>query len=267
MDKMLRRLILILLLSAASLAVAQSSAPDAPVPQPDAGKQPAQTQPKPAAQPDPADPSSRPDWKPSGEEGYEKKSMGQRMKDTISTPPCVSVGGGACHQLPKKGGKGTETSQGPGPNQKPPRSDEDTRSLNTDGESSSRSGVIDLSPPKDDARNHPESAIGNKPPPADVSEMKKWDPHRAAKSFEVGDFYFKKQNWMAAESRYQEALEYKDNFAEAMFKLAVTEEKLQRPDEALRYYAMYLETLPGGDHAEEAQAAVQRLGGATAKKD
>lgn len=272
MNKMFRRLLLALLLATGSWALAQSSAPpDAPAPQPDAAQQapqPATPQPKPAAQPDPADPASRPDWKPSGDEGYEKKSLGQRVKDQLSTPPCVSIGAGPCHQVgSKKSGGDNEEAQapGPGPNQKIPRSDDQTRSLNQDGESSSRSSIIDLSPPKDDARNHPESSTGNEPA-ADVSEMKKWDPHRAAKDLEVGDYYFKRNNFVGAESRYLEALEYKDNFAEVMFKLALTEEKLERPDEARKYYALYLKTLPEGDHAQESREALARLGSPSAKK-
>jgi hypothetical protein len=237
----------------------QQSVPDAPAPQPDATQQ----KQKPAAQPDPADPASRPDWKPNPDDQYEKKNMGQRMKDQVTSPVCVN---GHCFGGKKPGSdKADEQQPGPGPNQKPPRSDEQTRSLNEDGESSSRSSIIDLSPPKDDARNHPDSSTGNEQP-ADVAEMKKWDPHRAAKNLEVGDYYFNRKNYVGAESRYQEALEYKDNFAEAMFKLAVTEEKLERPDEARRYYELYLKTLPGGDHAEESRSALARLSGATAKK-
>ena|ERR1051326_2356509 len=260
MNTMFRRLLLVSLLSIAPFALGQSSVPDAPTPQPNATQQ----KQKPAAEPDPADSASRSDWKPNPDDQYEKKTMGQRVKDQVSAPVCVN---GHCFGGKKSGDEKVDAQQaGPGPNQKPPRSDEQTRSLNEDGESSSRSSIIDLSPPKDDARNHPDSATGNEPP-ADVSEMKKWDPHRAAKNLEVGDYYFKQKNFVAAVSRYQEALEYKDNFAEAMFKVAVCEEKLERPDEARRYYELYLKTLPGGDHAEESRNALARLNGATATKN
>jgi hypothetical protein len=240
----------------------QQGVPDAPVPQPDA----APKVQKPAPQPDPADPASRPDWKPSADDQYEKKSLGQRVKDEVTTTPCVHVGVGGCINKPKpkvrtsKSDDDSSQQPGPGPNQKAPRSDDQGRSLNQDGESSSRSSIVDLSPPKDDARNHPESSTGLEQP-SDVAEMKKWDPHRAAKNVEVGDYYFKQKNFVAAESRYQEALVYKDNFAEAMFKLAVTEEKLERADDARRYYELYLKTLPGGDHAQESRSALTRLAG------
>ena len=282
MGKMLRRFLMVALLVAGTslLAFGQSSAPpDAPTPQPQTMK----TPPAPAAQSDPSDPAARPDWKPTPDDGYEKKSMGEHMKDTLTTRPCVSLGGGPCRQVPKVGG-GKKTDDGPGPSQKAPRSDEQNRSLNDDGESSSRSTIGDITPPKGDAANHPESTTGLEKRTDDVAEMKKWDPHRAGKNVEVGDYYFNQKNFFAARSRYQEALDWKDNYADAMFKLAVADEKLwdqQAKDvrknplvetapidyqaEARAYYQLYLKTLPGGEHAQEAKDAIARLD-ATAQK-
>ncbi len=115
--------------------------------------------------------------------------------------------------------------------------------------------------------------------------MKKWDPHRAGKNVEVGDYYFKQKNYIAARSRYQEALDWKDNYADAMYKLAVSDEKLwteqgedvrKNPligaagvnylDEARRYFQLYLKTLPEGEHAQEAKDAIARLAGSAAQK-
>src|SRR5262249_21887187 len=88
----------------------------------------------------------------------------------------------------------------PGKNQPPPRSDRDMKA-----ESSSHDTRIDLSPPKDDAKNHPYSgaAISDAKSDAsgDVQELHAWDPHKAAKNIEVGDFYFKKRNYRAALDR------------------------------------------------------------------
>ena len=88
---------------------------------------------------------------------------------------------------------------------------------------------------------------------ADVSEFHPWDPHKAAKDIEVGDFYFKRKNYRAAEDRYREALLYKDNDAVATFRLAVCLEKMDQPDEARKEYESYLKILPHGPQAEEAQ--------------
>lgn len=152
------------------------------------------------------------------------------------------------------------------PGLEPPRSDRvNIDDLgNTRGESSSKSTQIDLSPPTDDAKAHPKSSevltdadteLGN----GDVSEMHPWDPHKAAKDIEVGDFYFKQKNYRAAESRYREALYYKDNDAVATYRLAVSLEKLNRPDEAVTEFESYLRILPHGPYAEDAKKAIERL--------
>ena len=153
------------------------------------------------------------------------------------------------------------------PNLAPPRSD----SVNADaldnepGQSSSKDTLIDLSPPPDDAKTHPqssemlvdESASGD----ANVSEFHPWNPHKAAKDVEVGDFYYKRKNYRAAEDRYREALFYKDNDAVATFRLAVCLDKMDRPDEARTQYEAYLKILPHGPQSEEAQKAIDRLKG------
>src|SRR5438093_1385994 len=63
-------------------------------------------------------------------------------------------------------------------------------SVHSDGESSSRDTIIDLSPPPNDAAKHPESSSAEVDPDSEVIEVKKWDPHRAEKDIEVGDYYF-----------------------------------------------------------------------------
>jgi tetratricopeptide (TPR) repeat protein len=92
-----------------------------------------------------------------------------------------------------------------------------------------------------------------------VGEFHPWNPHKAAKDIEVGDFYFKRKNYRAAEDRYREALFYKDNDAIATFRLAVCLEKLAQPEEARKEYESYLKILPHGPQAEEARKAIDRL--------
>ncbi len=100
-----------------------------------------------------------------------------------------------------------------------------------------------------------ENAPGN----GDVNEMHLWDPHKAAKDIEVGDYYFNRKNYIAAESRYREALYYKNNDALATYRLAVCLEKLDRPDEAREQYENYLKILPHGPQAEGAKKEIERL--------
>ena len=148
----------------------------------------------------------------------------------------------------------------------PPRSDRvQVDDLGTDvGQSSSKDTQVDLSPPADDAKVHPQSSAAVADAEAEVlsggvSEFRTWDPHKAAKSVEVGDFYFKRKNYRAAEDRYREALRYKDNDAVATIRLAICLEKLGILDGARAEYESYLKILPHGPEAPQAQKAIERL--------
>ncbi|HXY13893.1 MAG TPA: tetratricopeptide repeat protein [Terriglobales bacterium] len=139
------------------------------------------------------------------------------------------------------------------------------------GESSSRDTRIDLSPPKDDAKNHPNSSTA--PPSAplssspedmtnmagDVGEMHPWNPYRAMKDDEVGDYYLKQGNYKGALARYQDALIYKQNDAVANFRMAQCYEKLHQPEEALTHYKEYLRILPDGPFAKQAKKSIEKL--------
>jgi tetratricopeptide (TPR) repeat protein len=150
----------------------------------------------------------------------------------------------------------------------PPRSDRvNADDLGSDiGSSSSKETQVDLSPPEDDEKTHPKSSeavtdaeaetVGGK---SGVTEFHVWDPHKAAKSIEVGDFYFKRKNYRAAAERYKDALRYKDNDATATFRLAQSLEKLGVLDDARSEYESYMKILPHGPEAEQAQKALTRL--------
>jgi len=159
----------------------------------------------------------------------------------------------------------------PRPNFTPPRSDRVTADElgNDPGESSSKDEPVDLSPPANDAKAHPqgsdvlmdEGSSGS----GDINEFHAWDPHKAAKDVEVGDFYFKmRKNYRAAADRYREALLYKPNDAAATFRLAECLEKMDQPDDARKEYENYLNILPHGPQEKEAQKAIQRLKGTAA---
>ena len=133
-------------------------------------------------------------------------------------------------------------------------------------ESSSRETRIDISPPKDDAKNHPNSKsaladleVTPEPDTSGIQEFHPWNPLKASKDVEVGDFYFKRKNYKAALDRYKEALYYKDNDALASFRLAVCQEKLGDKAEARKYYEQYLKILPEGPFAKDAHAALDKL--------
>jgi len=128
--------------------------------------------------------------------------------------------------------------------------------------SSSKDTRIDLSPPADDAKKHPQSGAAvtdAEDDNTDVQEFQKWDPHKAAKDIEVGDFYYKRKNYRAALERYKEALVFKPNDAVATYRLAECHDRTGNAAEAIAHYQDYLKILPHGPFATEAQKALERL--------
>ena len=109
--------------------------------------------------------------------------------------------------------------------------------------------------PSDDFKSHPEASLGN----SDVDEFTPYNPMKAMKAVEVGDFYFKKENYSAAVSRYREALEYKPHDAEATFKLAQVLEKTGDNAGAMENYKDYLKILPNGPYAKKSQEELDKL--------
>ncbi len=107
---------------------------------------------------------------------------------------------------------------------------------------------------------HPNSDVD------DIYEMHPYNPHKAEKDVEVGDFYYSQKNYKGAESRYAEALEYKPNDAEATYKLALAKEKLGEKEDALASYQSYLKILPDGPRAKDAEKAIERLTNPVADK-
>ncbi len=127
----------------------------------------------------------------------------------------------------------------------PPRSDE----------SSSKETEVDISPPSDDIKSHPGADLSD----TGVDEFTPWNPMKAMKAVEVGDFYYKKENYHAAVSRYREALEFKPHDAEATFKLAEALVKTGDTAGAIENYRAYLKILPNGPYAKKAHEALDKL--------
>lgn len=134
------------------------------------------------------------------------------------------------------------------------------------GESSSKNTQVDLSPPPDDAKDHPDSAAAVSDAEEEsgannsqVEEVHPWNPHKAMKDIEVGDFYFRRQNYKAALSRYQEALLYKPNDAVANFRSAQCFEELKSPQDAVEHYQAYLKIMPHGPFSRDAEKALAKL--------
>lgn len=147
-----------------------------------------------------------------------------------------------------------QSDSAPGPNDNPPSSANVSSSSDT---------KIDLSPPKDDAKDHPNSAqavadLESEESPR-VPGSYPWNPLKANKDLEVGDFYYSMKNYPAALDRYREALEYKPGDAMANFKLGECLEKMNQPTEAVAHYKEYLKILPHGPKSKDAEKALAKL--------
>ncbi len=121
-----------------------------------------------------------------------------------------------------------------------------------------------LPPPRDDEQDVSSSrdTKGNFGGPSqgeDVEELQPFDPHKAAKDIEVGEFYLKRENYKAAISRFRGALHWKPNDALATYRLAEALEKDNQLSEATKYYSLYLDIAPTGDHAADAKEGLERL--------
>lgn len=123
----------------------------------------------------------------------------------------------------------------------------------TGGDSSSQDSQIDL-------RGGSRARL---PVPAneeiDDGGFKPFDPHRAMKDMEVGNYYLKQKNYRAALERFNDALRYKPNDAQALYGLAYTQEKLDLLEQSRRNYSKYLEVLPHGPKAKECEEGLQRV--------
>jgi tetratricopeptide (TPR) repeat protein len=131
-------------------------------------------------------------------------------------------------------------------NSGPPRSD---------NESSSDQTRIDTSAPKNDLSAHPNGGRVVD----DAMGVHEWNPLRALKDVEIGDYYYNAGNYKGALSRYREALQFKPRDAVATFKLAKTLEKSKQFEEARAEYEEYLAILKDGPSAGEARKALERL--------
>ncbi len=134
------------------------------------------------------------------------------------------------------------------PQQPQPAGEPSSSSNNADtGMSSSRDSQIDFSAGPRTAPVNP------------VNEDVNYDPHRAEKDIEVGNYYLRQKNYRAALERFHDALLYKPNDAEATYGLGVTQEKMELFSVAYNSYSKYLEILPHGPMAREAEEGTKRM--------
>jgi len=91
------------------------------------------------------------------------------------------------------------------------------------------------------------------PPEEDESfkpKVYEFNPLKAQDDVNIGNEYFKKHNYRAAFSRYDEATKWNPGMAEAYLKLGEAAEKMKDKDAARKAYLKYIELAPTTKDAE-----------------
>lgn len=101
-----------------------------------------------------------------------------------------------------------------------------------------------------------------KPAPSRDTAEAAYTPPAAKKSVEIGDYYFRRKEYKAALSRYQEAIKTDPYYPRAFLGLGKVYDKTGEKQKALDSYLKYLDLLPSEKNALDArdvQRAVARL--------
>ncbi len=85
------------------------------------------------------------------------------------------------------------------------------------------------------------------------------DEQQAAKDVDVGYYYLKDKNYVAAESRLKEALAIKPDSPAALIGLAQAQQKQGKREAARQNYEAYLKLNPDGPDADKVKKALTQL--------
>jgi tetratricopeptide (TPR) repeat protein len=86
-----------------------------------------------------------------------------------------------------------------------------------------------------------------------------WDPLRAEKDLEVGQYYMRKGDVDAAIDRFQDATTAKPGFAIPFRYLGEAQEKKGLKKPAIKSYQRYLDLVPHADDAEKIKKKIEKL--------
>jgi tetratricopeptide (TPR) repeat protein len=141
------------------------------------------------------------------------------------------------------------------------------RAQDSQGESSSTTpkplppGPPDSSKPKSSNKKSKDTKTNS------AADQPTWDPLRAEKDLDVGQFYLKKGDLDAAIDRFQDAAAAKPGFAIPYRYLGEAQEKKGDKREALKSYRRYLDLYPHAEDAKKIQKKIDKLWSEVEKKD
>ena len=121
-------------------------------------------------------------------------------------------------------------------------------------ESSSKpAGPPDDMKPKSTAKQKKDSATQNAP------DQPTWDPLRAEKDLEVGQYYMRRGDVDAAIDRFQDATTAKPGYAIPFRFLGEAQEKKGLKKQAIKSYQRYLDLYPHAEDGEKIRKKIEKL--------
>jgi tetratricopeptide (TPR) repeat protein len=107
--------------------------------------------------------------------------------------------------------------------------------------------------PKSPTKQKKDAATQNAP------DQPTWDPLRAEKDLEVGQYYMKKGDLDAAIDRFQDATTAKPGYAIPFRFLAEAQEKKGLKKQAIKSYQRYLDLYPRAEDGEKVRKKIDKL--------
>ena len=108
-------------------------------------------------------------------------------------------------------------------------------------------------PPKSPSKQKKDTATQNAP------DQPAWDPLRAEKDLEVGQYYMKKGDLDAAIDRFQDATVAKPGYAIPFRFLAEAQEKKGMKKKAIKSYRRYLDLYPHAEDGDKVRKKIDKL--------
>ena len=108
-------------------------------------------------------------------------------------------------------------------------------------------------PKKPDKKSKPDTATQN------ASDQPSWDPLRAEKDLEVGQYYMRKGDVDAAIDRFQDATTAKPGYAIPFRYLGEAQEKKGLRKEAIKSYSRYLDLYPHAEDGDKIRKKIDKL--------
>jgi tetratricopeptide (TPR) repeat protein len=123
-------------------------------------------------------------------------------------------------------------------------------------------------PPQQEPPQKPEAAPEKQKPAAkknadnatqSAADQPTWDPLRAVKDLEVGQYYMKKGDLDAAIDRFQDATTAKPGYAIPFRYLGEAQEKKGMKKPAIKSYQRYVDMVPHADDADKVRKKIEKL--------